>query len=257
MSGSVHQHRSLPRINQKGEAALKAALPRAAPRRARSTIRLVLKVKEAPEDGRITTKRAVLHHSQGREDTGRVLVSHLAPPGEANPFSTRAAGRPHRMGHPRDGDGIACKGWVGWSALCSAPSSWAALGHLLVSGVTGWVFGTAHQRPGPARAVGGQPAGTRLCPGGVPQRRARGLRFISPVDAVGNLIPLCDTAVMEEVAGRHFTGPDVRPTKPSSSLPRAPTPKAAQPSPALRPYPLPAPSQELGNGHNLSAAQLN
>lgn len=99
--------------------------------------------------------------------------------------------------------------------------------------------------------------GARLSPGGVPRRRARGLRFISPVEAVNNLIPLCDTAVMEEAAGRHCTGPDVRPSKPSSSLPRAPTPKAAQPSPALRPDPLPAPSQELGNGHNLSAAQLN
>lgn len=99
--------------------------------------------------------------------------------------------------------------------------------------------------------------GARLSRGGVPWRQARGLRFISPVDVVNNLIPLCDTAVMEEAAGRHCAGPDVRPTKPSSSLPRAPTPKAAQPSPALRPYPLPAPSQELGNGHNLSAAQLN
>lgn len=34
--------------------------------------------------------------------------------------------------------------------------------------------------------------------------------FIGPIDAVSKLIPLFDTAVMEEVAGGHLTGCDVQ-----------------------------------------------
>lgn len=48
----------------------------------------------------------MLHHSQGGDDTGRVLVSHLAPPGpQMKPtlFPPEPLAIPTGWGHPRDG----------------------------------------------------------------------------------------------------------------------------------------------------------
>lgn len=80
MSSSVHQHRSLPRINQEGEAVLKAALPEPSSCSARSIIHLVLKVKEASEDRIITTeKRVALHHLPGGDNTSRGKGADIPP----------------------------------------------------------------------------------------------------------------------------------------------------------------------------------
>lgn len=116
-----------PPDKSEGRSRVEGSAPRAAPRRARSTIRLVLKVREAPEDGRITKMRAVLcapslpgwrRHGQG----AGVPPRSSWPPDEADPFSTRAAGHPNRMGASKGWGSTACKGWVGCSALCSASS---------------------------------------------------------------------------------------------------------------------------------------
>lgn len=110
-----------PPDKSEGRSRVGGSAPRAAPRRARSTIRLVLKVREAPKDGKITKTRAVLHHSQGGDDTGRVLVSHLTLPGpQMKPILFPPEPLAIPTGWGIQGTGAPLPARVGWTAQLSA-----------------------------------------------------------------------------------------------------------------------------------------